>query len=572
MAGRVGVQKLWGIRPLFLFLCAWGIFVLALGPRFSRYGKHWRWLGLSSLSGILLAVGFPDTLIPLPLLMFAAFVPLLVVEREIAAEREKPSKWEVFKYAYNAFLIWNIISTFWVANTGLAAGIFAIVVNAALMCIPFVLFHQTKKITPRIGYTSLVAYWISFEYGHLNWELTWPWLTLGNSFAEYPALIQWYSLTGVFGGTLWILLMNILTLKIWEGYRSGTSFRKPLVRLALLFIGPVIVSLIVYATYQADGEKIKVLVVQPNYEPHYEKFLIPEEEQVQQFLRLTASKIDQTTDYVVYPETSFGYLRVDQAESYPPLRRILNFLKDYPKAKLVTGLSAYRVFRPDEPLTRAARTRIGPRGDTTYLEVLNAAAQFSPGTDAQPQWYAKSKLVPGAEIFPYRDLFWFAAPLVQSLDGTWEGVATQAERAVFTSPGARIGPAICYESIFGEYYTGYIRRGAEAIFIMTNDGWWDNTAGHQQHLHFASLRAIETRRSIARSANTGISAFIDQRGDIRMATGYDEPAAIQDEIVLNDAITFYVRWGDIIARIALFVAGLMLLNTFVKGVLRRSEK
>ena len=105
------------------------------------------------------------------------------------------------------------------------------------------------------------------------------------------------------------------------------------------------------------------------------------------------------------------------------------------------------------------------------------------------------------------------------------------------------------------------------LFIGTNDGWWDNTAGHRQHLRYARLRAIETRRSIARSANTGVSALINQRGEILQPTKYGEAAAIRGELRLNQAITFYVRWGDVVARLAMFAAIILLLNTFVRGYL-----
>ena len=103
------------------------------------------------------------------------------------------------------------------------------------------------------------------------------------------------------------------------------------------------------------------------------------------------------------------------------------------------------------------------------------------------------------------------------------------------------------------------------IFIITNDGWWGNTAGHKQHLHYASLRAIETRRSIARSANTGISAFINQRGDIEQATEYWEPAVIQGTIRANDQMTFYGRHGDYLARTAAWLSVFVFLAALVKG-------
>jgi apolipoprotein N-acyltransferase len=118
---------------------------------------------------------------------------------------------------------------------------------------------------------------------------------------------------------------------------------------------------------------------------------------------------------------------------------------------------------------------------------------------------------------------------------------------------------ICYESVFGEYVTEYIKKGSNLIFVITNDGWWGDTPGHRQHFTFSRLRAIETRRSIARSANTGISAFIDQRGDAFQVTRYWEPDVIRQTINANDKMTFYVRYGDYIGRLSSFVAIVLVL-------------
>ena len=109
------------------------------------------------------------------------------------------------------------------------------------------------------------------------------------------------------------------------------------------------------------------------------------------------------------------------------------------------------------------------------------------------------------------------------------------------------------------------------MFITTNDGWWGNTAGHRQHFIYARLRAIETRRSIARSANTGISAFINQRGDILQESNYWEPAVLKDSINANDKITYYTQQGDYIARIAAFIS-VMLLLIAISMALRNRKK
>jgi apolipoprotein N-acyltransferase len=328
----------------------------------------------------------------------------------------------------------------------------------------------------------------------------------------------------------------------------------------------MVVSLVWYTTFTPEGEPREVAVVQPNFEPHYVKFSLSEEEQIGRFMELSKSVVRPETDYLVYPETSFGLVDDQKINRYPAVRRIRNELGGFEGLKLITGIDGYHVFQEGEPLSPNVREQVRRDGDTLRYEVLNAAVQVEIGKEEVPL-YRKSKLVPGPEIFPFKEALFFLEPLVEQLEGTTAGVGTQPERSVLSSGSGKVAPAICYESIFGEYVNGYLRKGAQAIFIMTNDGWWDHTAGHRQHLYFASLRAIETRRSIARSANSGISAFINQRGDILQPTRYDEAAAIRQDILFSDRVTFYVLWGDLIARIALFGAALLLLNTLVRGLL-----
>jgi apolipoprotein N-acyltransferase len=132
-----------------------------------------------------------------------------------------------------------------------------------------------------------------------------------------------------------------------------------------------------------------------------------------------------------------------------------------------------------------------------------------------------------------------------------------------------IGCAVCYESVYGEYYTDYVRKGARAMTIITNDAWWGNTPGYRQHLSYASLRAIETRRAIARCANTGISAIISPSGKILKPTPWWEQASIKSSIPLRDDLTFFVVHGDIIGRICSFVFVLLLSALAVRFVTKK---
>ena len=534
------VEGLWGYLPLYFFAAAWTGIVLATSP------KRWRLLGLSTLSGVLLSLGFPP--LPFTFLLFIAWIPLLIMQEEMKEE----SNWQVFKYAYHAFIVWNILTTYWVTNAAFIAGLFAISVNALLMSLPFVLFHWTQKRIPRLSHLAFISFWIAFEYGHLRWDLSWPWLTLGNGFAQFPSWVQWYEYTGVFGGSLWILAVNVLL------------FRRQFWQAGLALGLPLIFSLTWYYTYAEKGEEpVEVVVIQPNYEPHYEKFDVSEREQLRRFLSLADSMVTPATRLVFFPETSFGPIQDTEIGKDPITGRLQVWVDEHPNLTLIAGLTVYHIFGPDEAHTENVR-QFKRRDQTFFYESYNAATRFAAGAVDYPI-YKKSKLVPGAESFPYNRLLFFLKPIVDKLDGSTAGLGTQPFRSVLSTPdGIRVAPIICYESVFGQYHTGYIRKGAQIGGIITNDGWWDETAGHRQHLRFASLRAIETRRDIARSANTGISAFINQRGDILQATQYEETAAIRGMVRPNSQITFYVKWGDMIGRIALFLALLIGLNAFAK--------
>jgi len=279
--------------------------------------------------------------------------------------------------------------------------------------------------------------------------------------------------------------------------------------------------------------------------------------------------VNDETDYLIYPETSFRAGEKDRLKSNGNIRKLRQFLQSYPNLKLVTGVSSYHIFGDNEPHSDATRED-EQNGKTIFWEAYNSAIQLQAGVDSIP-FYIKSKLVPGAETMPYPKVFAFLKPIVDQLDGAMEGHGKQENRVAFESESGKVAPVICYESVFGDYHADYIRAGAEAIFIVTNDGWWDNSGGHKQHLAFASLRAIETRRSIARSANTGVSCFLNQRGDILQPTEYGVEAAIQGKIKLNTERTFYTIWGDLIARVAVFIAGIIFLNTISKGLLKKDK-
>ena len=173
-------------------------------------------------------------------------------------------------------------------------------------------------------------------------------------------------------------------------------------------------------------------------------------------------------------------------------------------------------------------------------------------------------LVPGVETLPW--FLKFLAPVFDKFGGTTAGYAKQTtHEPINEKNGFKIAPAICYESIYGEYLSKYINKGANLICIITNDGWWKNTPGHKQHNAYARLRAIETGTWVCRSANTGISCFISPGGEVLQPQPYNTKAAIKLSIKAEqNEQTFFVKHGDLLSKLMLIVAAIFIILVVIK--------
>jgi apolipoprotein N-acyltransferase len=422
----------------------------------------------------------------------------------------------------------------------------------------------------KLGLASFIVFWIAYEFCYTNGEVSWPWLTLGNGFAYGYKLIQWYEYTGVFGGSLWVLLVNVLIyIACFPGDNSKGINRKFAVSAIVLILLPLTFSLIRYYTYTETKNPRRIVVVQPNIDPYLKFNDIPPIEQTKIQVDEARKLTDSTVDYVVAPETSImDNIWLHEMEIVPDIKMVRDFQRQFPQMKYVTGIMCYQLYQPGERITPTANDY----GNGYFYDSYNSAIQID--STKNIQIYHKSKLVVGVEKMPYPALFKILKPLTLRLGGTFRSHNIQKERSVFSASGdsVKIGTAICYESVYGEFVTEYVQKGAGFIFVITNDGWWKNTPGHRQHNSFSSIRAIETRRSIARSANTGISSFINQRGDVlQKMTWWKRGAMIQD-LNYNTKLTFYVKHGDYIARSAFYLGWFLLTSILLNFILKKLRK
>ena len=521
---------------------------------------------LSLLSGLLLAASWP--LHGLTLLIFVALVPLFFVQQHLGDTGKKG----MFGYAWLTFLVWNALTTWWIWNATPSGAVMAIILNALFMAIIFQVFHLSKKwlFNNKQGFVILIFYWLSWEYFNMNWDLSWPWLTLGNVFASKHLWIQWYEYTGVLGGSLWILVVNILAFNIIR-YFSSRQNRRVYFNTALmvLFIAvPVILSMTIYHHYKETKNPVNVVVVQPNTDPYTEEYTLPATEIIQRNLNLAKQKVNDSTNYVVFPESTIqeGIWEgsMDRSQSLKTLRA---YVMEHPNLSMVVGASTFRWLKPDEKHTNAAR--FYKQG--LYYYAYNTAFYI----DHSPyiQVHHKSKLVPGVEEMPSWPILGPLEHFAINLGGVVGTLKEDDHTSLFTndSTGDKIAPMICYESVYGDFVSRYVRQGAELIFVITNDGWWGNTPGYKQHFSFAILRSIETRRDVAQSSTTGFSGFINQRGDVLQRSSYKVPAAMSQTMNLNDKLTYYVRKGDYLAHTASFFSILILLASVVQGILKKRK-
>lgn len=512
-----------------------------------------RYTLLSIGAALLLSISFePWSIFPLS---FLGFIPLFELEKQIRTQQLNGRLW-VFVYCWLALFLWNAGTVWWIWNATSGGAIAAFFINSLPLVLPFFLMHIRSVKSGNQELKIFISAWLAVELLQFHWDLAFPWLILGNVFSVFPYAVQWIEFTGVLGASFWILLVNVKVYRMYENWASSNAIQKnqQLFRLSFYYLFcPLLLSWVVLDDYQTEAKayqtKAHFLVVQPNIDPYGEKFdgMSPGE-QLERMIQLTEQKLRPETQFVLFPETALqGSLNENAIEQEALILRLTAFLKLHPTLSVLTGADSYKVYQPNEPLSPTAR----------YLEnygitVDHFNTAFFLENNKPVEVYHKNKMVPGVEKMPYPALFGFLEKIAINLGGTSGSLGSDGESRVFESrQRIKLAPVICYESVFPEFMSSYVSKGADILCIITNDGWWGNTPGYQQHFSFARLRAIETRRGIARSANTGISGFIDDEGKVLAKSKWWEPAALSASLRIAKKETFYVRNASLIRWIIL---------------------
>lgn len=577
---------------------------------------------LAAFAGVLLAFSFPP--IPLAFVALGALVPLIWLLINIQEQPTEPvwvsylragrqTVWNIiiftwlrkkatiapktvksfsalsqlFLYSYTSFFIWNLLCCYWLILTALSApdlteaiisalaGLAAVVLNPLVMTIPILVWGFLRKFITNqlLSLWLLLPFWLTFEYLHFRWDLTWPWLTLGNAFAPFPYYVQYYEFTGVLGGSALIWISNLLIVQFmvfFDTYSSRKIFIRATILLTLWLI-PFISNFWILDenrdVFKSNGY-LNVRVIQPNIDP-YQKFqVLTPEQQIARLCSLTTLHSLSDIDLVVWPETAIpeGILR-DQFATIPLLAPVRKIIEENPHISLATGLVEYHIFRPKGTPPASAR----PYSNDLFFELYNSVAIMNGQGDEFT--YQKAKLVPLIERMPFLESLNFLKKFHIDLGGNFGNCGyPDSLFCLKTFTGVPVAFWICYESVFGDHTRKFAQKGAQLACIITNDGWWKQSSGYIQHRYHSTLRSIEIRRCIARSANTGTSLFTDNQGNITQMSQYDTPAVLDNKLLLYQAQTVYTQIGDWIGVLASGITLLSAISILGYQLIKPSKK
>lgn len=503
-------------------------------------------LFLSIVSGILLVLAFPFSGSITPL-VFVAWVPLWWVALRL--KNTKRGALRFFAYSYLSLFLFNLGTTWWIWNSTAGGAIMAFVCNTLLMAGSLGLgFLAFRRLTTPWFIAGLSLTWVVFEFAHLNWELSWPWLTMGNFFSLRPSWIQWYEFTGILGGSLWVMVANWTGIQFMEQKRYGY---------VMAFVGLLILPYFISRGIQAFREQPSnprlqtTVLLQPNIDPYTEKFTTDPVAQLKRIVS-QAQPYLQPKALVVGPETALQEAFVEDNYQQTESSKVLNKTLRESETHWLIGASTFKVFSKKQ----SSACRSLPNG--LFYESYNTAAYLS---SEQTDFIHKSKLVLGVEKIPFSSWLPFLEELSIDNGGTSGSLGTERSPKIFRTEQGAYAPIICYESIYGAFVGEQCNQGAELLCIITNDGWWGKTPGHLQHNQFAALRAIETRKYVVRSGNTGISSVWSPEGACLKSLGYGKAGIVTTKVPMLRGKTFYVRYGDYLGWVSL-VAVLCLFSGF----------
>lgn len=499
---------------------------------------------LACLSGLLLSLIFPT--FDIEILAWVSLVPLL-----FAIEGENPLTSLYLGFAaglvsFLGILYWVIVAIHTYGGIHLIlSGLILLLLVVYLSLYVAVFAFLLNYIRQRVQWDMMVVapfLWVSLEYVRSFFLTGFPWATLGYSQYLNLPLIQVADITGVYGISFLILMVNGAVYDFISiiGHRERTPVREGVAVLAILSVvfGYGIARVKKVENISSSHRKIKIGLAQGNIDQGIKWNPAYQEKTLQIYQNLSFTLAREQPSLIIWPETATPFFFQSEEKYRPPMLEI----PEKTGAYLLFGSLSYE----------------WSKGNVKYY---NSAYLISPRREVIGR-YDKIHLVPFGEYVPLSELLFFLGSL-SAVGNLSPGKTVQNLRF----PPGDLGVLICFEIIFPNLCRKFVKRGANFLVTITNDAWFGRTSAPYQHLSMATFRAIENRVWIARAANTGISAFIDAKGEILKKSDLFVEEALVGQISPKIEETLYTRYGDLFALITSAVALIFVLLAYLKRVL-----
>lgn len=523
---------------------------------------------LGLLSGIMIGISYPP--IPLPYLVFVAFVPYFVVIQK------RNGLAEINRFTYFTAFIFNFITLYWVGgwlpNSDpflMIAGTTLLFFNPLVFLIPSTLYFVTKKyVNKNLALYLFPFFWVTFEFAYSLTDFKFPWLTLGNTLSYFTNYIQIADIVGVYGLSILIIFANIFVYKFKNDFTVfGILNKKALASFVAIILIPIIYGNYTIHSFSSQTGSAKVGLIQPNIDPNKKWEDGNLNEKIDTYFKLSEETIKKGAKIIIWPETALPVYLL--AGNYADeVKRIRHFVDNY-GISILTGMPDANFFynKSNAPLD-AKPLNDGKVLYTSYNSIL----LFNPNS-TEVQKYGKMKLVPFGE----------KVPLVESLPflGDWikwnVGISswnTGRDTTIFQvncaqnskNENIKIGGIVCIESIYPIFTSVFAKKGAEFIAVVTNDSWYGDTSGPYQHKEMSVIRAVENKRSVVRAANGGISCLIDPLGRTVSETKMYTKTALVVDVPLNGELTFYTKQPWLVPLFASAISILIIILSLIAKI------
>lgn len=499
---------------------------------------------LSTIAWGAMALAFP----PLPLgpAALLLLVPwFLVLNRYSRSSAIFATFWSGMVYnGINYYWIFNVMNVETAPSAIIFLGVVLLVAFFSLYSVVAAFIYTLIKNIKIRGYR---VFWILYPVFYSALEMTrtrgdfaFPWSHLGYVFGNHLELLQALSLIGIFGYTCLIVASNMLVADSLgkPGIMSKWPFALPALILVILLVhGKITLSAFDAIPFygSAGPNNPQIAMVQPCIQQGEKWSKERYNRIIDKTLGMVQDSVKRETDLIILAETAIP----DHIRRQPATIERLHKVSNHMNASILVGALDFKRNREPDAVRR--------------YEIYNASFLFTPGDNDFPQRYIKKHLVPFSERIPFDDIF----PILNYVD-LGEGDFVPGKETPVYEPFLWT-PFICYDAIFGDLVRDAIRAGSRFMVNITNDGWFGRSTAPYQHLNLVRYRAIENGFPVARLANSGVSAFVDQYGHMDMNTPIFEDAVIQRKMQLKTRDTLYQHIGDDVETALLYFFAIYLI-------------